>query len=110
MTTHASVVNLSNMKAVNLIRRRVVVAQDAFIEVVVWRIATPVPPSTHAFKYRLAYVVAGQCVVRYDNERGKGDHRHFGDQQRTYAFSSPTKLLADFNADIVRWDRENHRS
>lgn len=98
------------MKASNLIRRRVVVAQDAFIELVVWRVDTPVPPSTHSFKYRLAYVVAGTCVVRYDNERGKGDHRHFGARQRAYAFISPTRLLADFNADIARWNLENHRT
>ncbi len=98
------------MKAVNLIRRRVVVAQDAFIELVVWRVDVPVLPSTHMFKYRLAYVVAGECVVRYDNERGKGDHRHYGARQRVYDFASPTKLLADFDADIARWNRENHRS
>ena len=35
--------------------------------------------STHDYKYALAYVVAGQCVIRYDNEAGKGDHKHFGD-------------------------------
>jgi len=24
----------------------------------------------HDYKYALAYVVAGQCVIRYDNEAG----------------------------------------
>lgn len=110
MTTWVSVVILSNMKATPLIRRRVVVAQDAFVELVVWRVAQPVSPSTHGFKYRLTYVVVGQCVVLYDNERGKGDHRHFGAKQRPYVFSSPAKLMADFNADIARWNRENRRS
>ena len=98
------------MKAVALVRRRVVVASDAFVEIVVWRVAEPVPPSTHAFKYRLAYVVAEQCVVRYDNERGKGDHRHFGNKQRAYGFTSSDQLMADFTADIARWNRENGRS
>ena len=56
------------MKAVALVRRRVVVAADAFVEVVIWRVPKPVPPSTHLFKYRLAYVVEEQCVLRYDNE------------------------------------------
>jgi len=98
------------MKAVALVRRRVVVASDAFVEVVVWRVGESVPPSRHPFKYRLAYVVAGECVVRYDNERGKGDHRHFGARQRLYAFASPQQLMADFTADIARWNGENGRS
>jgi hypothetical protein len=92
------------------VQRRVVVAADAFVELVVWRVSQPLAPSTHTFKYRLAYVVAGKCVVLYDNERGKGDHRHFGTLQKPYLFSSPEELMRDFNADIERWNRENGRS
>ncbi|MBI1817641.1 MAG: hypothetical protein HYR72_21905 [Deltaproteobacteria bacterium] len=98
------------MSATALIRRRVVVASDAFVEVVIWRVAPPVRPSVHAFKYRLAYVVAGQCVVRYDNERGKGDHRHVGTVTTPYVFSTPDQLMVDFNADIARCDDEHGRS
>jgi len=68
------------------------------------------PPSTHDFKYRLAYIVAGECVLRYDNERNKGDHRHVGTEETPYTFSSPEQLMADFNADIERWNHENGRS
>lgn len=25
----------------------------------------------------------GNCVLRYDNEAGKGDHKHIGDDERT---------------------------
>ena len=100
----------SNMKAIALIRRRVVLSEDAFAEVVIWRVAQPVAPSRHGFKYRLAYVVAGQCVLRYDNERGKGDHRHVGTVEAPYVFSTPDQLMADFNADIARWNNENGRS
>jgi hypothetical protein len=95
------------MKAVPLIQRRVVLDVDAFVEVVIWRVSEPVPPSGHPFKYRLAYVVNGICVVRYDNERGKGDHRHFGDWESDYTFSSPDRLMRDFNTDIARWNDEN---
>lgn len=98
------------MKAAALILRRIVVAEDAFVELVVWRVSRAVLPSTHEFKYRLAYVVAGECVVLYDNERGKGDHRHFGASQRAYVFSTTDRLVEDFNADIARWNRENGRS
>jgi hypothetical protein len=98
------------MKAIALIRHRLVMAEDAFADISVWRVPRPVEPARHGFKYRLAYVVDGQCVVLYDNERGKGDHRHFGAAEKSYAFSSPEKLLADFEADIRRWNRENRRA
>ncbi len=98
------------MRAVLLIRRRVVLAPDAFVDMTVWRVPQPVPPSVHGFKYRLAYIVAGTCVLRYDNERHKGDHRHVGTVEAPYAFSTPDQLMADFYADIVRWNDENGRS
>ncbi len=92
------------MKAVPLIRRRVVLAVDAFVEISVWRVPQPAPPAAHAFKYRLAYVVGGECVLRYDNERGKGDHRHEGAEEWPYTFSTPDQLMLDFSADIARWN------
>lgn len=98
------------MKAVELVRRRVIYAENAFAELVLWRLPALVPGSTHRYKYRLAYVVEGVCVIRYDNEAGKGDHRHFGGKETMYAFSTPEALLTDFQHDIVRWNRENHNS
>ena len=71
-----------------------------FIEVVIWRVPAPVPPSEHPFKYRLAYVVSGRRVVGYDNERGKGDHRHRGERELPYTWISPQQLMADFMADV----------
>ncbi len=63
------------MKAVELVRTRIVYAEQAFAELVLWKLPAPLPGSAHSFKYRLAYVVEGVCVLRYDNESGKGDHR-----------------------------------
>lgn len=98
------------MKAALLLRQRVADASGGFAEYVIWSLPKPLPPSTHAFKSRLAYIVRGDCVIRYDNELGKGDHRHFGARQRPYSFSSPQQLIADFEADIARWNRENSDS
>ena len=98
------------MRALPLIRRRVVLARDAFAEVVVWRVHEPVKPSSHLFKYRLAYVVGGECVLRYDNERGKGDHRHAGGTEKVYALTTADQLIADFEADVMRWNREHGRT
>ena len=97
------------MKAIELLRRRIVYSESSFAELVLWRVPESLPGSSHTFKYRLAYVVAGECVLRYDNEAGKGDHRHFGGKESNYAFSTPENLVADFQRDIARWNNENGR-
>jgi len=98
------------MKAVELLRTRIAFSETSFAELALWRVPKPVAGSAHDFKYRLAYVVGGICVVRYDNETGKGDHRHFGGKEGAYAFQTPEKLIADFERDIARWNRENRNS
>jgi hypothetical protein len=101
---------MANMKAVELIRSRVVYFENAFAELVLWRVPAAVAGSGHDYKYRLAYVVDGVCVLRYDNEVGKGDHRHVDGKERAYAFSTPEALIADFQRDIARWNHENRHS
>jgi Family of unknown function (DUF6516) len=91
------------MKAVDLVRTRIVYSETAFAELVLWQVPKPVAGSKHLFKYRLAFVVNGICVLRYDNEPGKGDHRHFNNQENPYTFTTPDKLIADFQNDISRW-------
>ena len=101
---------MANMKATLVARRRIVYSESSFAELVLWRVPTSVVGSSHEFKYRLAYVVDGVGVVRYDNEVGKGDHRHFGESESKYSFSTPEALLAAFERDIARWNRENSNS
>lgn len=73
------------------------------IEVVIWHLSEPLPGSPHPYKYRLYYGNAdGRCIVRYDNERGKGDHRHVGEIEEPYAFSTLRRLVEDFEAEIER--------
>ena len=98
------------MKAVQLVATRTVYSESAFAELVLWRLPKPLDGSAHTFKYRLAYVVRGACVLRYDNEVGKGDHRHFGEKESAYAFTAPDQLIADFQKDIARWNHENSNS
>ncbi|MCC7060108.1 MAG: hypothetical protein IT508_07720 [Burkholderiaceae bacterium] len=88
-------------------RTRIVYSESAFAELVLWKLSSPVAGSAHGYKYRLAYVVDGLCVVRYDNEIGKGGHRHFGEAESKYFFTTPEALLAAFERDIARWNREN---
>ncbi len=69
------------------------------IEGVIWRVPEPVPPTQHGYKYRLVYVVGGTRIVGYDNERGKGDHRHIGAREMPYRFVDVPTLLKDFLKD-----------
>jgi hypothetical protein len=51
----------------------------------------------------IALVEAGACVLRDDNEAGKGDHRHVGDRQEPYTFTTIERLLHDFEAGVGRY-------
>jgi len=95
------------MNAELLLKERLVEGGNGFVELKVWRVPKAVPGSSHAFKYRLAFVVHGVCVLRYDNESGKGDHKHVGDAELPYVFVSPRQLLHDFWRDVDEW-RRNH--
>jgi hypothetical protein len=88
------------MKATPLVRERVVFPDGALIEIKIWRTPKPVPPSRHALKYSLFYGRAGQRLIGYDNERGKGDHRHLRSREENCRFRSIEQLLRDFRADV----------
>ena len=88
------------MKAGLLLRERHQIADECFVELKVWHVPRPVRGSAHRYKYSLAYVVRGVCVVRYDNEAGKGDHRHVGGRETAYRFSTIDRLLDDFWSDV----------
>ena len=87
-------------KAELLYKDRRELAGGAVMEAKIWKVPTPVPPSRHPLKYSLVYIVNGERVVGYDNERGKGDHRHYGLREEPYSFTSPEQLVMDFLADV----------
>lgn len=83
-----------------LYRHREDFDDGAILEVVVWQLLEPIQGSKHRYKYRLFYGYPGRRVVGYDNERGKGDHRHFGEQEVPYHFTTPEQLIDDFLTDV----------
>jgi len=70
------------------------------VEIVIWRVPKPVAPSEHPYKYRLVFIRDGKRVIGYDNERGKGDHRHSGKTEMPYRFIDEAQLLDDFWQDV----------
>ncbi len=88
------------MPAVLLLHRKRVFDDRTIAEMKLWRVPAPVRGSRHLFKYSLFLGRDGERIVGYDNEPGKGDHRHYGDRQEPYVFTTPERLVADFLADI----------
>lgn len=74
------------------------------VDMVIWQLPTPTPDRPHGLKYRLWAGRDGKTLVRYDNESGKGDHKHLGEAgvEKVYCFVSLSKLVADFFADIEK--------
>lgn len=70
-----------------------------------WRLPRQVAGSSHLFKYRLAFVVDEVCVLRFDNETSKGDHKHIAEVEEPYFFSSLEQLITDFWDEVERWQR-----
>jgi hypothetical protein len=108
LTTHPGVGIIANtMKATQIVRSKTVTAEGDLIEFVVWRVPVPVPPSLHDFKYRAAYVVDGKRIVGFDNERGKGDHKHIMGRETAYRFTSVEQMIEDFinEVDVIRRQR-----
>ncbi len=91
------------MKAVSIFDKRLIFGDRDFAEMVIWDVPSPVPPSQHRFKYRLVYVVNGIRVIGFDNERGKGDHRHDDGVETPYTFWNIDQLLNDFVTAVEAW-------
>ncbi len=91
------------MKAALIFRQRIDLGNGLIKEIVIWQLPRRLPGSDHPYKYRMALVEAGTCILRYDNEAGKGDHRHIEDREEPYTFSTIDQLLDDFEASIRRY-------
>ena len=74
----------------------------AIVELTLWEVSVQVRGSAHHLKYSLFYGRDGRRLVGYDNEAGKGDHRHWEGREETYAFQSVEQLIADFAADVAK--------
>lgn len=90
------------MQAKLIFRDKFVYHDGAIREMVIWKLPQADPERPHGLKCRLYYGFPGQSLVRYDNELGKGDHRHYRDTKEKYEFSTVEEMIQDFEADIDR--------
>jgi len=79
------------------------------MEIKIWEV-----PKSEKFpegvKYSMVYAKAGdegyQRILGYDNERGKGHHRHFFDKEEEIKFKSWENLVRMFLEDVKKLRRE----
>jgi Family of unknown function (DUF6516) len=91
------------MSATLLFHNKDIGDDGTITELVAWELDEPGLGSTHKYKYRFYYGLPNGEWVRYDNERGKGDHKHINGVETFYKFVSLEKLLDDFDYDIENW-------
>lgn len=88
------------MKAKLLFKDKFIYKDGAIREMVIWRLPEADAERPHGIKYSLFYGFSDQCLIRYDNERGKGDHRRYSNSEEAYTFETVSQLMKDFRADI----------
>lgn len=99
------------MASATLVFRDKIVFSDGSIqEVVIWRLPSVDPERPHDLKYSLFFGKDGVRIVGYDNERGKGDHRHYGTTEEQYDLTTVEQLMSDFEADVDKYRNSGHET
>jgi len=91
------------MRAKLIYHEKFIYADGAIREMVLWKLPNKTTDRPHGLKYRLYYGLSdGTCIVRYDNESGKGNHRHIKGKEKSYQFKDVETLVADFLEEIEK--------
>ena len=88
------------MRATRLFYDKTTLPDGSIVEMVIWQLPRATAERQHGLKYSLFYGRDGTRIVGYDNELGKGDHKHVGTRESRYRFVSVEKLVADFLSDV----------
>jgi hypothetical protein len=93
----------NHMKGKLIYHEKFIYDDGAIREMVLWQLPNKTSDRPHGLKYRLYYGLSdGTCIVRYDNESGKGNHRHIKGKEKSYPFKDVETLVADFLAEIEK--------
>ena len=90
------------MKVERIFYDKALLPDGSIVEMIIWRLPKPSTDRPHGLKYKLFYGRNDVRIVCYDNERGKGDHKHIFGVEKRYRFTNVEKLIVDFLADIER--------
>jgi hypothetical protein len=96
------------MQAKRIFYDKAVLPDGAIVEMSIWQLPEKSSERPHGLKYSLFFGRDGRRIVGYDNERGKGDHKHAHGLESRYQFVSVEQLVVDFLADVERVKNEHH--
>jgi hypothetical protein len=88
------------MKAKKVFHDKSVFPDGTIVEMVLWELPAATADHPQRLKYRLHYGLPGKTLVRYDNEKGKGHHKHLGATEQQYNFKDVDSLVSDFLKDV----------
>lgn len=88
------------MVAVLIENRKLTLDDGAIIQIRIWRLPAASAERPHGLKYSLFYGRPGERIIGYDNEAGKGDHRHYRGKEKSYRFTNYENLIRDFMDDV----------
>ena len=92
---------VTNMKAELILRQKEILDNGLVISMTVWKLPEPNAERPHGIKYSFhCGTLDGKTIVRYDNEHGKGDHRHYDGTETRYEFTTLDTLIRDFLNDV----------
>ena len=92
---------IANMRARLIDEQKAKFSDGTIVEYVIWELPAPVLGSDHLYKYRFFFGMSGTRLIGYDNERGKGDHRHVGNKEEPYQFAGLGRLIEDFEREVA---------
>jgi hypothetical protein len=95
------------MKAVRIFYDKTVLPDGAIVQMIIWQLPRSTSERPHGLKYSLFYGGPDGRIVGYDNESGKGDHKHIRDVETRYKFIDVETMVADFLADVERMRNEH---
>ncbi len=94
-------------KAKLILKQKLVFTDGAIVEQTIWQLPVRTIERAHGLKYSLFYGRDGNRMIGYDNEHGKGDHRHYREEEEEYQFTTVEQLMADFMTDVKK-ERGDH--
>ena len=95
------------MKAVRIFYDKTVLPDGAIVQMTIWQLPRSTQERPHGLKYSLFYGGPDGRIVGYDNESGKGDHKHIRDVETRYKLIDVETMVADILADLERIRNEH---
>jgi len=99
-----SILDISYKMSELIFHEKRILSEKELVEMKIWRV-----PKSEDFpdrvKYSFVYVKNKERILGYDNERGKGHHRHYKNEETKIDFKDPETLLNQFKEEIEELKR-----